>query len=413
MVDVFTQANHVGELFESDITSSKFIFKYGTNIPPQDAISLTMPINNEQYEFWHGLHPIFEMNIPEGILLEQLKRLYRKQIQNFSDLDLLKIIGKNQIGRITINNSKKDHHSIIDEIGLNLSQFKTYTGSEELLEDLLNKYGSNSGIAGVQPKIMVLDTSDTQNAKLSDIERLTYKDTTHIIKSWNENSYPELATNEYFCMLVAQKSGLITPEIELTNNGKFLIIKRFDLIDNLYYGFEDFCVLQGKRTAEKYDGSYEQIAKTIKNNLVGDSIVNLRTSLADFFKSLVVSILLRNGDAHLKNFGLMYKDTMSLINLAPIYDIITTQAYLPNDIMALTLNGTKRWANRKDLLNFAIKSCMLSKPEAVLIFDEVLCAIKQTLELLIAETEHNTKFHAIGTRMISIWQDTIQSFTNE
>ncbi len=412
MINVFTHGNKVGELFASTLTPSKYLFNYDTNTPPQDAISLTMPVINEQYEYWYGLHPIFEMNLPEGILLDRLKNLYRKQIKNFSDLDLLKIVGKNQIGRVTINSSAGNHRSIIDEIGLDLTQFKTYAGSEELLETLLSKYGSNSGIAGVQPKIMVLDTSDGNNPKLSDIDRLTYKDTTHIIKSWSESSYPELATNEYFCMLVAQKSGLTIPEIELTNNGKFLIIKRFDLINGIYYGFEDFCVLQAKRTTEKYDGSYEQVAKTIKNNLVAESAVNLKTALSDFFKSLVVSILLRNGDAHLKNFGLLYKDTLSTINLAPIYDIITTQAYLPNDIMALTLNGTKRWANKKDLLSFAGKSCMLSKVETTDVFDTVIFAIEQTLELLSVEVERNTSFRRIGLQMISIWRQAVASFSN-
>lgn len=411
MIKVFTSSNPVGELFQSTFTQSKFIFQYDDNTAHSQAVSLTMPVINEQYEFWHGLHPIFEMNLPEGVLLDRLKNLYRKQIKNFSDLDLLKIVGKNQIGRITFDSNVK-HKSIVNDIGLDLAAFKTYAGTEELLESLLAKYGSNSGIAGVQPKIMVLDTSDNSNPKLSELDRLTYKDTTHIIKSWSENSYPELATNEYFCMLVAKNAGLNTPEIELTNNGKFLIIKRFDLIDGVYYGFEDFCVLQAKRTQEKYDGSYEQIAKTIKDNLVADSSVNLKSALYDFFKSLVITVLLRNGDAHLKNYGLIYKDAASIIDLAPIYDIVTTTVYLPNDIMALTLNGTKRWPNKKNLLRFGINSCLLSKSTALQACDEVIAAIDQTMTLLSAEVSHNVKFSPTGTKMLEVWLNSLNLFKN-
>ncbi|MDD3265592.1 MAG: hypothetical protein PHC75_00245 [Burkholderiales bacterium] len=80
-------------------------------------------------------------------------------------------------------NSENNKDNVIDTIGLNLQQFKTYEGTEELLESLLNKYGANSGIAGVQAKVMILDTSDNSNPKLSHIDRLTYKDITHIIKS--------------------------------------------------------------------------------------------------------------------------------------------------------------------------------------------------------------------------------------
>lgn len=408
MLNVFTSGNKVGELFQST-NSSKFIFSYSTTALSSEAVSLTMPVINEQYDFWHGLHPIFEMNLPEGILLERLKTIYRKQIINFSDLDLLKIVGRNQIGRITFA-TESDDNSVIDDIGLDLAQFKTYVGTEELLESLLLKYGANSGIAGVQPKVMVLDTSDNNNPKLSALDRLTYKDTTHIIKSWSEHSYPELATNEYFCMLVAKKAGLKVPEIELTNNGKFLIIKRFDLIDNTYYGFEDFCVLQAKRTREKYDSSYEQIAKSIKNNLVGESTINLKPALFDYFKSLVVNVLLRNGDAHLKNYGLIYKDTNSIVNLAPIYDIVTTTVYLPKDVMAITLNGSKRWASKSDLLAFAAKSCMLSNTQASQVFDEVIVAIKEVSELLKQEVELNHKFKDIGLQMLTIWRDSVNHF---
>lgn len=405
MIDVFIAGNKIGELYESTLNSSMFIFDYENATRQSDAVSLTMPVVTEQYDFWHGLHPIFEMNLPEGLLLEKLKTIYRKQIRNFSDLDLLKIIGKNQIGRITFANDVANN-SIINDIGLNLTQFKTYAGTEELLESLLAKYGPNSGLSGVQPKIMVLDTSDSNNTKLSELDKLTYRDTTHIIKSWSETSYPELATNEYFCMLVAKYAGLRTPELELSNNGKFLIIKRFDLIDNTYYGFEDFCVLQAKRTHEKYDGSYEQIAKTIKNNLVGESAINLKSALYDFFKSIVVTILLRNGDAHLKNYGLIYKDTESIIDLAPIYDIVTTAVYLPKDIMALTLNGSKRWANKKELVTFAIQHCMLTKADSLIILDQVIESIKQVSELINHEISVNDKFRAIGTQMLDIWQHT-------
>ena len=76
-----------------------------------------------------------------------------------------------------------DKNLVIDTIGLNLTQFKTYAGTEELLESLLHfKYGANSGIAEVQPKLWCLILA-LRLAKLSELDRLTYKDTTHIIKS--------------------------------------------------------------------------------------------------------------------------------------------------------------------------------------------------------------------------------------
>lgn len=38
-----------------------------------------------------------------------------------------------------------------------------------------------------------------------------------------------------------------------------------------------------------------------------------------------------------------------LRRLAPVYDLVTTSVYLPKDSMALTLNGTTKWPNAKEL----------------------------------------------------------------
>lgn len=47
-------------------------------------------------------------------------------------------------------------------------------------------------------------------------------------------------------------------------------------------------------------------------------------------RRLVVNILLGNGDAHLKNFSLIYRDPKKP-DLAPAYDIVSTIQYMPGD----------------------------------------------------------------------------------
>jgi len=44
-----------------------------------------------------------------------------------------------------------------------------------------------------------------------------------------------------------------------------------------------------------------------------------------------------------------YDDVEGKARLAPVYDLVTTSLYLPNDSMALTLNGTTKWAAAKEL----------------------------------------------------------------
>lgn len=47
-----------------------------------------------------------------------------------------------------------------------------------------------------------------------------------------------------------------------------------------------------------------------------------------------------NGDAHLKNWGLIYPDRRTP-RLGPAYDLVATVARLPGDSLALALNGAR------------------------------------------------------------------------
>ncbi len=53
-------------------------------------------------------------------------------------------------------------------------------------------------------------------------------------------------------------------------------------------------------------------------------------------KLCILNDVLRNGDAHMKNFGLLY-DSLEDARLAPVYDVLDTTLFLPEDIPALTL----------------------------------------------------------------------------
>jgi serine/threonine protein kinase HipA of HipAB toxin-antitoxin module len=55
-------------------------------------------------------------------------------------------------------------------------------------------------------------------------------------------------------------------------------------------------------SAQKYDDSYKNIAKRLKNF---ESPVHQNQALADFFKILALSCAVKNGDTHLKNFDVL------------------------------------------------------------------------------------------------------------
>jgi len=50
--------------------------------------------------------------------------------------------------------------------------------------------------------------------------------------------------------------------------------------------------------------------------------------LEKLFTLIALNCALRNGDAHLKNFGIVYDDVLGAARLAPVYDLVTTAIYL-------------------------------------------------------------------------------------
>ena len=197
----------------------------------------------------------------------------------------------------------------------------------------------------------------------------------YIVKSW-ENNYPNLALNEYFCMKACSYAKLPTPEFYISDDFKMFIMKRFDILeDGAYLGFEDMCVLTARGVENKYDGSYEECARVIKDII---SPKYKKESLKIFFKSLVMNHFLKNGDAHLKNYGILYENDFNDSFLAPIYDVITTKIYIKNDIPALRISDGKLWWKEKTYKNFAKLSCNLTNAEYETILDECSEAIRLT-----------------------------------
>ena len=63
----------------------------------------------------------------------------------------------------------------------------------------------------------------------------------------------------------------------------------------------------------------------------------------DKYNGLLVNILPANGDAHLKNWSLIYTDKITP-RLSPAYDILTTRAYIEGERhLALNLGKTNDW----------------------------------------------------------------------
>jgi len=162
-----------------------------------------------------------------------------------------------------------------------------------------------------------------------------------------------------------------------------LLLDRFDLVEHgggrvERLGFEDIAALAGLRvrdvlSARKYQGSYQRIAELLRQFQLHSS------NLHRFFEQVAFSVMVRNGDAHLKNFGLLYRSAQD-VWLAPMFDVVTTSIYkytqypggpeLEDRTLALKLfagrHQTKTYPTTGELLDFGRKVCGVPQPALVL-----------------------------------------------
>jgi len=164
--------------------------------------------------------------------------------------------------------------------------------------------------------------------------------------------------------------------------------------------------LQDKNRNNKYDGSYEQVAKSIYQ-----FTTHKKESLTTYYKIVVMNYLLKNGDAHLKNFGLLYHDDFSYIWLSPAYDVVNTTSYIYQDKPALMMHGKKVWFDKESLVAFGIKHCLLTQKEADTFYEECVAALKESIADIENYIAENPAFKTIGTRMIESFKISLNNQT--
>ena len=178
---------------------------------------------------------------------------------------------------------------------------------------------------------------------------------THIIKPypWDITLHDRklIPANEHVTMQIAsQVYGIPTAANGLcfTPKGQpIYITRRFDILpDGSKLPMEDFASIIGKNenTAGKqfkYNGSYEDIAKTIRKNVAAWMV-----DLERFFELVIFNYIYGNGDAHLKNFSLIL--VSNDYRLAPAYDLLNTALHINDTDFGLD-EGMSREIEKSDV----------------------------------------------------------------
>ena len=277
--------------------------------------------------------PFFSNLLPEGPLRKYLAQ--QAGIKNDQrDYPLLKLLGSDLPGAVEIEP---------------LNHVGSASGSE-LQEELASVHEETMrfSLAGVQLKLSAMAAMD---GGLTVPVRGVGG---NWIAKFPSAIYERVPENEYSMMSLAKMIGIQVPEFRLIPTSEIsgipdgwreagksnsLAVKRFDRTEHGKVHTEDFAQVFDVHPHNKYRGgiSYLGIAQRLK----------LETGVIDdFVQRLVFCALIGNGDAHLKNWSLIYLDRKNP-TLSPTYDQLCTTAYLPADTtMALSLGKVRAW---KDL----------------------------------------------------------------
>lgn len=347
--------------------AGRYFFQYHPSIHPAAEVSLTMPHKLEQYRS-EQIFPLFEMNMAEGYVLEELRNRFAKS-GRFDPMLLLALTGHEAaIGRVMVDTPEVPADDA--DKGVSLSQILAWDGAEDLFAELSRRYLRRTGVSGIQPKLLV---PEEMPEGIYGKGALTTREL--IVKSAGDK-FPGLAVNEFVCMSMAKATGIPVPEFYLSENRQLFVMRRFDrTADGSALGFEDMAVLTGRSTADKYKGSYSQIAKALSMFCAAEYKAQ---ALAQLFDQVTLSCIVGNGDAHLKNFGVLYTNPLAGdVRMAPAYDIVNTTSYIPEDGLALSLKGTRNlFLGRVELMAFA-QDCGISDPRGRIA--EMLSACEMTL----------------------------------
>ncbi|MCF5544668.1 type II toxin-antitoxin system HipA family toxin [Pseudomonas salomonii] len=372
-LNITTPQGLAGELSKG----SQFSFAYAS-AQASSEVSLVMPYDPTP-AVSNVLHPIFDMNVPEGFLADQIKRRMAKHMQ-VDEMRLLSIIGGNQIGRLSYENPVEASAPVKAQVGL--QEILSADASQGVFDFLVDTY-FESGISGVQPKVLVPDLDKLTGS------RKTMLSSDLIVKS-GADEYAHLAQNEFLCLEAARLAGMQTPRFWLSERGDLFVMERFDLTASGRLGFEDMAVLLGLNKDPhdnyKYSQSYETLAAVINEVCRQGDVLR---ELERFYSSVCLSVMVRNGDAHLKNFGVLYTHPGALetVQLAPVFDVTTTTVYenynpksgqsLVDRTLAIKMNKAKAYPDRQQLIEFGRKHCGVANPGAII--DRISDAMSEAL----------------------------------
>ena len=337
-LDIFLGETRVGTIARLDGDASIFTFDE-VYLADQDRPTLSLAYKDvngdiiaEPRSYRTKIEPFFSNLLPEGTLRDYLAR--RAGVKAVREYKLLAQLGHDLPGAVRA-------------VAVDAEE----TEVDELDEEAAGKQAERAlrfSLAGVQLKFSAIKAQGKNGGLTIPV---TGSGGNWIVKLPSAR-HPEVPEAEFAAMKLAAKIGIDVPDIDLvpldqidgipegiTRYGKSAFaIRRFDRGEEGPVHTEDFAQVFGVFADDKYENaSYRQILSVL-------AIETDEQSVIEFVRRLTYSVLIGNGDMHLKNWSLIYPDRRNAL-LAPAYDLLSTLAYIPGDDAALKFHSSREWAS--------------------------------------------------------------------
>ncbi|MDO4888755.1 MAG: type II toxin-antitoxin system HipA family toxin [Actinomycetaceae bacterium] len=285
----------------------------------------------------NNLAPAWFSNLlPEGKLRDLIA--HEQSVIVHRDMDLLACVGSDLPGAV----------EVVRDLGS--SDGKDFGDSGSVHRALLSRKPRRASLAGMALKFSVRDDGGRLALPAQG------EDGDWIVKT-PDASYPDLPANEFAVMGLARQVGIEVPHIELRSRDSVddlgpgawpsdetdaYAVRRFDRSAQGRIHIEDFAQVLNRYGAG--DGKYRSNVETVAGLAYRGKD---HASLQEMVRRTVFNLLVGNGDAHLKNWSLIYPDGRRA-RLSPAYDLVCTSVYLPdaeNPALGLPFFGATRLAD--------------------------------------------------------------------
>lgn len=321
---VYLNAERIGTLKQDDSGLLQFSYdRAWLEKPGTMPLSRSLPLQSEVFP-GKKARPFFA-----GILPEERPRKRIAEILGISDANdfaMLERIGGECAGAVSL---LPEGTAPIDPKDIRRHEL-TEPELQQIIAELPSRPlmagtdGLRLSLAGAQDKLPIIVYNNEICLPLGSTP------STHILKP-EPDRFSGLATNEIFCMTLAQAIGLNVPNTKYRPIGKkpCILVQRYDRTTDkdgstTRLHQEDFCQALGFPPERKYQvegGPTLSDCISLLQNWSTTPVLDI----PDFINGLIFNVLIGNADAHGKNLSFLYSGGER--RLSPYYDLVSTLAW--------------------------------------------------------------------------------------